>query len=193
MKMKVLFMTLSLILVVLISGCKKNDYQATVGVCPIVVSTIPAPGAVGVPLNQVVSATFNEKMNAATITSTTFTVIDATKSAGLKAAVVVTGTLTYSGMTSFFTPSSPLSPNTTYTGRMTTAARDLMGNALQTDYVWTFATDLPPTVTTDPPNNATGVLLNKVIVATFSVPMDSLTLKSPATNFTIKQGTTTVS
>jgi len=185
-------MTLALILVVLISGCKKNDYQAAVGVCPLVVSTIPANGAVAVPLNQVVSATFNEKMNAATITSSTFTVIDATKSAGLKAAVVVTGTLTYSGMTSFFTPSSPLSPNTTYTGRMTTAARDLTGNALQADYVWTFTTDLPPTATSDPANNATGVLLNKVIVATFSAPMDSATLKSPATIFTIKQGTTTV-
>src|SRR5665647_3951133 len=109
MKIKVLFMTLALILVVLISGCKKNDYQATVGVCPIVVSTIPANGAVGVPLNQVVSATFNEKMNAATITSSTFTV--------LKVAEVVAGTVTYSGETAFFTPSNPLTPNSTYTGR----------------------------------------------------------------------------
>jgi len=185
-------MTLTLILAILISGCKKNDYQATVGVCPVVISTDPDNGEAGVPLSQVVSATFNEKMNAATITSTTFTVIDATKSAELKAAVVITGTLSYSGMTSSFTPSSPLAPNTTYTGRMTTAARDLMGNALQADKVWTFKTDLPPTVTSDPPDLATGVPLNKVIVATFSVPVDSLTLKSSATNFTIKQGTTTV-
>jgi hypothetical protein len=79
MKIKELFMTLPLILVVLMSGCKKDDYKATVGVCPIVVSTIPVNGAVGVPLNQVISATFNEKMNAATITSSSFTVIDATK------------------------------------------------------------------------------------------------------------------
>ncbi|MCK9640657.1 MAG: ice-binding family protein [Prolixibacteraceae bacterium] len=188
MKIKVLFMTLALILAVLISGCKKNDYQATVGVCPIVVSTIPVNGAVGVPLNQVVSATFNEKMSAATITSTTFTVIDATKSP----AVVITGTILFSGMTAFLTPASPLLPNTTYTGRVTTSAKDLMGNALQKDYVWTFTTDILPLVSSDPANNATGVLLNKVIVATFSVPMDSLTLKSPATNFTIKQGSTTV-
>jgi len=192
MKINELFKALTLILVVLMFGCKEDDYKATVGVCPLVISTIPANGAVGVPLNQVVSATFNEIMNPATITSSTFTVVDATKSAELKMAVVVPGTLTYSGMTSFFTPTSPLSPNTTYTGRMTTAAKDLMGNALQTDYVWTFATDMPPTATSDPVNNATGVPLNKVIVVTFSAPMDSLTLKSPATNFTIKQGTTTV-
>ena len=192
MKIKVLFMTLTLILVVLISGCKKNDYQATVGVCPIVVSTIPDNGAVGVPLNQVVSATFNEKMNPSTITGTSFTLMASIPIAGVNTLTAVDGTVVYSGLTAFFTPTNPLTPSTTYTGRVTTAARDLTGNALQTDYVWTFATDLPPTVTTDPANNATGVLLNKVIVATFSVPMDSLTLKTPATNITIKQGTTTV-
>jgi len=177
-------MMLTLILVVLISGCRKSDFVARVGICPLVKSTIPIKGAVGVPFNQIVSATFSEKMNPATITNSTFTV--------LKVAEVVAGTVTYSGETAFFTPSSPLTPNSTYTGRMSTAVRDLMGNALQTDYVWTFTTDLLPTVTSDPANNATGVLLNKVIVATFSVPMDSLTLKSPATNFTIKQGTTLV-
>ena len=192
MKIKELFMTLPLILVVLMSGCKKDDYKATVGVCPIVVSTIPAKGAVGVPLNQVVSATFNETMNAATITATTFTVIDATKSASLKAAVVITGAITYSGMTATFTPTSGLLPSTTYTGRMTTAAKDPMGNALQTDYVWTFSTDVPPTVTSNPANNAVDIPLNKTIVATFSTPMDSLTFKTTGTTFIVKQGTTLV-
>src|SRR5674476_713887 len=148
MKIKVLFMTLALILVVLISGCKKNDYVATVGVCPIVVSTIPAPGAVGVPLNQIVSATFNEKMNPSTITGTSFTLMASIPIAGVNTLTAVAGTVAYSGLTAFFTPTNPLLPNTTYTGRVTTAARDLTGNALQTDYVWTFATDLPPTVTT---------------------------------------------
>ncbi|MCX6221844.1 MAG: ice-binding family protein [Bacteroidia bacterium] len=192
MKIKVLFMTLTLILVVLISGCKKNDYQATVGVCPLVISTIPANGAVKVPLNQVVSATFNEKMNPATITGSSFTLMASTTIAGVNTMTAVTGTVTYSGVTALFTPANPLTPSTTYTGRVTTAARDLSSNALQTDYVWSFATDIPPLVTSDPANNATGVLLNKVIVATFNVPIDSLTLKTPATNFTIKQGSSTV-
>ncbi len=192
MKIKVLFMTLTLILVVLISGCKKNDYQAKVGVCPLVISTIPANGAVKVPLNQVVSATFNETMNPSTITGSSFTLMASTTIAGVNTMTAVTGTVTYSGVTALFTPANPLTPSTTYTGRVTTAARDLTGNALQTDYVWSFATDIPPLVTSDPANNATGVLLNKVIVVTFNVPMDSLTLKTPATNFTIKQGSSTV-
>jgi hypothetical protein len=67
-----------------------------------------------------------------------------------------------------------------------------MGNALQTDYVWTFSTDVPPTVTSNPANNAVDVPLNKIIVATFSIQMDSLSFKTTGTTFTVKQGTTLV-
>jgi len=192
MKIRNLLATLIIVSVALMSGCKKNEYQATVGVCPLVVSTIPVNGAVDVPLNQVVSATFNEKMNPATITTSTFILVAGTTKSGVKATTVVDGTIAYSGMTAFFTPSSPLTPNTTYTGTVTTGCRDLMGNALNTNYVWTFSTDAPPTVTTDPANNAVDVLLNKIIIATFSVPIDSLTLKTPASTFTIKQGSSLV-
>ena len=192
MKIRNLLATLIIVSVALMSGCKKNQYQATVGVCPLVVSTIPVNGAVDVPLKQVVSATFNEKMNPATITTSTFILAAGTTKLGLKATTVINGTIAYSGMTAFFTPSSPLTPNTTYTGTVTTGCRDLMGNALNTNYVWTFSTDAPPTVTTDPANNAVDVLLSKIIIATFSVPMDSLTLKTPASTFTIMQGSSLV-
>ena len=49
---------------------------------------------------------------------------------------------------------------------------------------------LPTVSSTDPINNATGVILNKAVTATFSVPMDPLTLTT--TTFTIKQGATPV-
>jgi len=193
--MRRLFATLIVLSVVLISSCKKDDHEATVGVCPLVVSTIPADKAVNVPLNQVVSAMFNEMMNTATITTSSFTLTGTTAIAGVKAATVVTGTLTFSGATvttAIFTPSSPLVPKTTYTGTIKAGVKDLSGNALQADYVWTFNTDVAPTVIADPLNSSTGVLLNKIIVATFSVPMDTMSLKSPATTVTVKQGTTVV-
>ena len=63
----------SLILAAFISGCKKDDYVEVPGVCPLVISTIPAKDATGVPLSQVISATFNEKMDPATITQASFT------------------------------------------------------------------------------------------------------------------------
>ena len=142
--MKKLLFMLVIASVVFISGCKKDDYQEKIGVCPLVVSTIPIDKAINVPLNQIISATFNEKMNPATITQESFTVQQgATTNAGLKSAmldVAVAGTVTYNNLTATFTPSSPLLPNTVYTGRVKTAAKDLLNQALQADYVWTFTT-----------------------------------------------------
>jgi len=144
MKKLKLLAILAIVSIIFFAGCKKDEYKATVGVCPLVVSTMPADKAINVPLNQVVSTTFNEKMNPETITQTSFTLEQgATKSAALKSATEVasvTGTVTYSGVTASFAPASPLVPFTTYTGRIKTSAKDLMNNALQTDYVWAFTT-----------------------------------------------------
>ena len=41
---------------------------------PAVVASVPANGATNVPIGQVLSATFSEAMNSATISATTFTV-----------------------------------------------------------------------------------------------------------------------
>ncbi|MFA6128575.1 MAG: ice-binding family protein [Bacteroidales bacterium] len=133
MKTKKLLAFLAIVSVVLFAGCKKDDFVEKVGVCPVVILTVPANNATGVPLNQVITVTFNEKMNPATITQTTFTLMGPSR---------VTGTLTYDGTgpTFSFTPSSLLEPNTTYTGKVTRAAKDMAGNALQADYIWTFKT-----------------------------------------------------
>jgi len=131
---KKLLTTLTIVSVVLIAGCKKDDFVETIGVCPEVISTSPANASTGVFLDKIVTATFNENMNPVTITSTTYTLKQGT--------TPVTGTVSYTGTTASFTPSSPLTPNTTYTGRVTSSVKDLMGNALQEDYVWTFTTGI---------------------------------------------------
>ena len=142
--MKKLLLTLAIASVVIFTGCKKDTYEPKVGVCPLVVSTIPTDKAINVPLNQVVSANFNEKMNPATIDQASFSIRQgATITTGLKSAMLdipVEGTVSYNGITATFTPSSLLIPNTTYTGRVKTLAKDLLGQALQADYVWTFTT-----------------------------------------------------
>jgi hypothetical protein len=133
-------------------------------------------------------------MNPATINASSITLTATMNIAGTKAALVpIAGVVTYSGVIATFTPSTPLVSNTTYTGRVTTAAKDPMGNALQADYVWTFNTGVAPTViSTDPAFNATGVLLSKAVTASFSIPMDPVTLSTPATTFTVKLGTTAI-
>lgn len=131
MKKNKLLATLIIISVVLIVGCQKDDYKEILGVCPVVVSTNPDNLRTGVPLNQVITVTFNGAMNPATITTSAIT---------LQGPGATPGTIAYSGLTAAFTPSSPLKPNTTYTGRVNTSVKDITGNALQTDYVWTFTT-----------------------------------------------------
>ena len=107
---------------------------------PTVVSTDPANNATGVDLNKVIAATFSEAMDPATITTTTFTLKHGT--------TPVLGTVTYAGAGVTFTPTGNLTASTTYTATITTGATDLAGNALASDYVWSFTTgaaqDVPP-------------------------------------------------
>jgi len=138
--MKKLLFTFVIASVVFITGCKKDNYEAKVNECPKVVSTIPLDKAINVPLNQVISATFNVKMDPATITGASFTIQQgATIIASTKSAMVEP-TVSYAGLTASLIPATPLSPFTLYTGRVTKSAKDLLGQALQIDHVWTFTT-----------------------------------------------------
>jgi uncharacterized repeat protein (TIGR02543 family) len=137
MKPKVLLATLAIVSVALITACKHDDFKEVVGVCPLVITTVPVNGASGVPLNQIVTATFSKKMRAATITDASFTV-----ETSAKGTMAVAGTVTYVDSTATFTPSSPLTPSTAYTGTIKKSVKDLTGNAMQADYVWAFTTGL---------------------------------------------------
>ncbi len=153
------------------------------GNIPIVVSTDPANGTSNVPLNKIITATFSTAMNPLTINTTTFTI--------KQGSTLIPGTVTYNGNVGTFTPTSPLATNKVYTGTITIGAKDLAGNALASDYVWSFATgDLPLVVTTDPINGATDVPVNKIITATFNKAMNASTINS--TTFTINQGATSI-
>ena len=148
---KNLLLTCSIISVIFLAGCKKDDFVEIDGVCPVVISTIPINGATDVPLDQIISVTFNEEMNPATINQASFTI---------QGGSAIQGTITYSGTKATFTPSVPLTANTTYTGMVKTSVKDKTGNALQTDYIWTFSTGVvlsPLVVSTDPANNETCV------------------------------------
>src|SRR3989449_647325 len=135
---------------------------------PTVVSVTPANGATGVCSLAVITATFSEAMNPATIDTTTFTVTPG-----------VTGTITHDVTNTIFTftPSSPLAINTLYTVTITTGAQDTFGTPLATDFVWSFRTaangcNPPPTVVSVTPlNGASGVCPNTIVTATFSEAM----------------------
>ncbi|WP_338644891.1 Ig-like domain-containing protein [Flavobacterium sp. KS-LB2] len=184
MKIKNSLISFAILCIALISGCANDDFQETIGVCPVVESTSPINGAINVPLDQTITVIFNEEMNVASFNQSSFT---------LQGTTAVAGTVTFSGKTASFDPTSPLAPNTTYTGVIKTSVKDIMGNALQEDYVWTFSTGstvTPMVISTDPANNATNVFLNKIVSANFNMPMNQATLNT--TTFTLKQGSTSV-
>ena len=156
---------------------------------PTVIVTDPLNAAINVPLNKKIAATFSEAMNPFTINGTTFLLKNG--------ANAVVGTVSYSGNTALFSPTVNLMPNTLYTATITTGAQDLAGNAMASNFVWSFTTGAltdisrPIVISTDPAAGATGVLLNKQVTATFSKAMNPLSINS--TTFLLKAGTISIS
>jgi Ice-binding-like/Bacterial Ig-like domain len=169
------FWIVALLATGVIGGCGREQTPA---VPPVVVSVMPLNAATGVPLTPVISATFNETMNPATISTSTFTL-------AAPGGIQVTGTVVYSGLTATFTPTLPLAPSTVYTAMITTGAQSKLGFTLATNYVWSFMTGFVPLVTsTIPANGAINVPLNQRITATFNQAMNPATVTAPGT-FTV--------
>ena len=161
---------------------------------PTVTQTVNANGASNVAVNTKVGATFSEAMNPLTINNTSVTV--------KQGATVVPGTTAYSGVSMIFVPAGNLTPNTTYTATIDTGATDLAGNALASDFVWSWTTAAASTSPVDPinpaldttaptvthtvnANGASNVAVNTKVGATFSEALNPLTVTSAS--FTLKQ------
>jgi YVTN family beta-propeller protein len=98
---------------------------------PTVTATVPANAATDVSISTRIQAVFSDIMDATTINSSTFFV-----SGG------ITGTVTYDSTTrtAQFEPVNDLVKNTTYTVTLTTGIRNSLGNALASNYSWSFTT-----------------------------------------------------
>ena len=104
---------------------------------PMVLSTSPAGGAVGLARTATVSATFSEALNVATVSGATFELRDSANA--LVAATVAYVSSTHSAT---LTPGGLL-PVGAYTATLKGGGggggiRDVAGNALAADYVWSF-------------------------------------------------------
>src|SRR5207249_3341588 len=136
-------------------------------------------------VNQKIAAAFSKAMDPLTISAANFTLKQGT--------TAVAGTVTYVGVTATFAPAGNLAPLTTYTATIGTGARDLAGNALAADFVWSFTTDVIPDTTSPtvtamvPAHSATGVYISSQIAGTFSEAMDASTINT--STFTLMQGT----
>lgn len=165
-------------------GSSSSDDSTPVSdtTAPYVLSTNPLYDSTNEAVNRNITVTFNEEMDAATITETSFLVDNDTTSA------VVSGTITYdaASKTATFSSDSNLATNTTYEVTITTDVTDEAGNALGSDYSWQFTTAPPtaidatsPTVLSySPAAAATSVATNTVIAVTFSEALNPETINT---------------
>jgi len=133
MNIKKSIQLIALVSISLLASCKNttsNDDPSPQA--PTVVSTSPKNNATGVFLKKAISVAFSEKMNANTINTSTFTL--------KKGTVAVSGTVSYSGVTAVFTPSTDLLANTQYVATVNTGAKNLVGVGLNTNNQWSFTT-----------------------------------------------------
>jgi Ice-binding-like/Bacterial Ig-like domain len=177
----------ALLALIFVTGCGDPDRGTGIpGLTPpTVISVAPPNGANGACPNTIVTATFSEAMNPATINTTSFTVTPG-----------VTGAITHDASNTIFTftPSSSLALSTVYTATITTGARDMFGNVLASDFVWTFTTGAnpcqapAPPISVIPPSGSAGVCPNIVVAAIFPQAMDPATINT--TTFTVTPGVT---
>lgn len=138
----IIFMVL--LFVVFLAGCKKDDFTGeVVGLCPTV-TTDPMDKAVDVPLNKLITATFNTNMNASTINNSTFVIKQGITQIAGKVSP------TANGAVFTFDPDVDLLPFTTYTGTISKLVTDTLRTAMITDYVWSFTTIPLLSVSADP-------------------------------------------
>lgn len=161
----------------------KSDITA-----PVVNSVLPANNAVSVATSTNASVTFSEKMNALSITTSTFTLKQGTTS--------IPGSVSSTGAVAIFTPSAALTANKIYTGTVTTGAKDSSGNPMATEYSWNFTTaadadtQAPTIISAAPANNAVAIPTNTKVFITFSEAMNTATIG--ASTITLKKGSTAV-
>ncbi|MBK8170748.1 MAG: DUF3494 domain-containing protein [Sandaracinaceae bacterium] len=94
----------------------------------------PTTGALDVPVNAFVSATFSEPMNRDTLDELSFTVT------GGDPVMTVEGTVIYSRSVAVFWPAARLAINTDFTATITTSATSERGVPLAENHVWGFRT-----------------------------------------------------
>lgn len=101
---------------------------------PTVSSTIPFNAATGVAINSNIRASFNEAMDYTTITEANISLKQGFRS--------ILGTVTYDipNHAAIFAPAENLVSGKEYTATITIEVKDLAGNTLATNKVWSFTT-----------------------------------------------------
>lgn len=183
---------LVLLTVAFVAGCASNAQEITAipdTTAPTVSFTSPASGDLAVPVNRKLSVGFSELMDPTTVSTSSFTVRETVSGSDVPGTVVPVGT------SATFTPTASLKFSTNYTatirGGILGGVKDLAGNRMASDFVFSFATgavtdSIAPTVSvTSPFSTSVAVAVNRKVIAGFSEAMDPATIT--AVSFTMKE------
>jgi hypothetical protein len=154
---------------------------------PSVSATAPqaqSPAVSGVPINTVVTATFNKAMNPETLNASTFTLACPDGQA-------ISASVTYlaESRVATLTPAANLPPATRCVATISTGAQDTIGLPLAGAFVWAFDTGAaldttPPTVISQIPAQDAVANANTLVTATFSEDMEPASLST--SSFSLK-------
>lgn len=147
----------------------------TTALAPAVTFTTPVNNATGVPTGQVITATFNQPVNCATVTNASY---DVSSANGATA-----GTVACAGSQATFTPAASLTVNLLYSAVVGSSVANMAGATLANPYAWVFKTApappvVPVVISTNPANLAVGVPINQKVAATFNEAMDPATINA---------------
>ncbi len=157
---------------------------------PLVNTVSPASGSSNASLTTTVSASFSEDMDPASIQNSSFSLRDAQNT-------LLQGTVSYqsSTRTAILSLTSPLAYSSTYTATITggsAGVKDMAGNALQSNFTWTFTTvadqQAPQIQTVSPASGATAVLVNQVISGTFNEAMLASSINTSTVQVSLSGG-----
>ncbi len=126
---------------------------------PTVISCTPPNGSTGIPLNEVVSVTFSEAMNLATLNTNTFLLTYG------PAATPVRGEIVCTNARAVFWPSTHFASNSLFTATITTGAMSATGVPLVTNHTWTFTTGSPASASLSGHSQAPGLRLQGAATA----------------------------
>jgi hypothetical protein len=105
-------------------------------IAPTVISVSPVVNETSVAVTGKPSITFSEPVNPSTVTASSFSL--------KQGSTIISGTISIAGATATFTPASSLVNGAVYTVNATTGIKDLAGNALASNYSWSFTTVAAP-------------------------------------------------
>ncbi len=118
--------------VAFMTSCNDDNNDVPSGLNPTVTLSSPINNETDIARNQVVTVTFSEAMDPATITTGSFTLE--------QGSTMIEGVVEYADDMATFTPAAPLSSMEDYTATVTTGAKGLTGMAMENDHVWSFTT-----------------------------------------------------